>query len=431
MRVLRESAVAPLLPAMTMLLERYSGLIGSSSDVNGSVSSTAIAMLTLTKTVEQLSAEVSLYLGQLKAGASSALLFGEAVLAGGLVTKKGRGLLGEAVDALTDPWASFQSRLNDIDRDYDAMIDRLVESSRQGAAQIEQVVPTFLPAVSVRSGGSSRAAGGSPVPAPLLPEMAGDYDSEADALEWIAGIEADQHAARVAREMERLDLIEQRRVAELSAAEAVTQAHKDAIDKQIGYTEYFVQASATLWDAVAQAVVKSTRDGSKARREALMAQFVMERVSANAQLTIDGVKAISSAASSAPYPANLVAIGLAVATAVANRIALNAVPAPNLVADAGFTSDDLRRAGFTGRQTVMMHDGETVLGPQASSDASRIADAMAQVRSRVEGSSMGGDPVFLVSVGGEQVEAVVTRMQADSIRRGDHTLPLALRDARL
>jgi hypothetical protein len=102
------------------------------------------------------------------------------------------------------------------------------------------------------------------------------------------------------------------------------------------------------------------------------------------------------------------------------------VGAATAIFDGGITPKDMQRAGFTGRQSVIIRDDETVLKPSASSDADRIATALATVRGSVESGGMGGTTRVQLFLDGKDITDSVETRLVRRAERGTSMRGLAL-----
>jgi hypothetical protein len=214
---------------------------------------------------------------------------------------------------------------------------------------------------------------------------------------------------------------------EYQREQALTEAIGEEYGKRESYASDYAAAAGSIFNSLAEVVTASTKKQTREQRAALKALFVATKIAALAQVVVNTAQSVS-ASSAVGFPAAIPGIAAAVATGAASAAAIVAETVSGLVADGGIASSDLRRMGFTGRQTVAVRSDESVLGPQASSDAMRIADSLAVVRAQVERPApvaQGGGDVYL---DGEVVGRLMARSLARGMKLGDATLVTAMRD---
>lgn len=285
--------------------------------------------------------------------------------------------------------------------DTDAAKNKAYAAAVEVFGAIKQARDATLGGPSGGPGGPGSAAGGSGLdPVSLV-------QPELDAIKVVDEARAEAHHAEVARLAQRTEL----------SGQSLQQQQADAI-RGIGLVGQF-------GSAVADAIGANAKRGTQAQKEAARASFVIQKIAAAAEVAVNGAVAISEAAASAPPPLNVPAIAAAVAqTAVAAGI-VGATTIGGLagIADGGLAPGDLARAGFTGRQTMLIDSRrETVLPAGPSQDLMMIAETLASLRSGlqapVSAAPAGDRGPSALFFNGRRVAEMNRRTRADAYERG-------------
>jgi hypothetical protein len=389
--ILKQDALAPLLPVFTELVGHYGEMITRSGHAVEPINKIGLAILAVSKTAEQAGAAVRYWLDQLSGLSDALSTWFDGVAAGGFFTEKGRALLSAAVDSVVDPWGDFQTRLDAISESYDQMVGRIVESSARGAEQIEQAAPMLA-----RAGAATGPTAAAASPSFALGSALDDSGFR---------IEDDPEAIR---------------------QQALTDVYVEEYDKRTDALSAYAMAAGSIFGSLSSLISGTTKEQTKEQKAAIKVLFLAQKAAALATASINLSKAISEA-NALPFPTNIPAIAAASVVGGAAIAAIVAETITGLVADEGVTSADLRRMGFTGRQTVALRRDEMVLGPQASTDASRIADALGQTRASLEApQASGGGTMVAVYLDGEQIGGSVQDLLIRRLRLGDLALQTEL-----
>lgn len=230
---------------------------------------------------------------------------------------------------------------------------------------------------------------------------------ELDAIKVVDEARAEAHHAEVARRQE------------------LTTIYQDSLREQQSAALQGIGLVGQFGSAVADAIGANAKRGTQAQKEAARASFVIQKIAAAAEVAVNGAVAISEAAASAPPPLNVPAIAAAVAqTAVAAGI-VGATTIGGLagIADGGLAPGDLARAGFTGRQTMLIDSRrETVLPAGPSQDLMMIAETLASLRAGlqapVSAAPAGDRGPSALFFNGRRVAEMNRRTRADAYERG-------------
>lgn len=208
--------------------------------------------------------------------------------------------------------------------------------------------------------------------------------------------------------------------------QALTDVYVEEYDKRTDALSAYAMAAGSIFGSLSSLISGTTKEQTKEQKAAIKVLFLAQKAAALATASINLSKAISEA-NALPFPTNIPAIAAASVVGGAAIAAIVAETITGLVADEGVTSADLRRMGFTGRQTVALRRDEMVLGPQASTDASRIADALGQTRASLEApQASSGGTMVAVYLDGEQIGGSVQDLLIRRLRLGDLALQTEL-----
>lgn len=407
LRVLRDEAIGPLLRPAAELVRHItdaSGALSGSAGLNDLAYGLAGRLAAATASMEVAAAAASSLARQWQ---PLTVALGAAATGQWSVAAAALSTMGGVVDDVS----SAAARAN----------ERLVETLNRLALAAAGVTSAASSARSAVGGIVSSGGGGRGL---SLASSASEIGITDDVAPGALGSAVGE--IRIETDQELLDA----QAARLAAEE---QAQRESLDRQLSMYSSFADSTASLFGTISDAVANSSKGQTREVRAALRAMFVAQKIVAIAQIAVNTAQSMMQTAANLGFPA---AIPGMVAAGVAGGVATAAVVAQTvsgLVGDAGTmgdVSEQLRRMGFTGRQTVAIERGEVVMPREASDEARRLADSIGVAADRAASGGGGGAVNLLVQVGGEAVEAVVTRLQASAIMRGDMTLTNALGAAR-